>query len=98
MDLNSDSEEDDAISPASEEQAGEVHDEDQWELHERHAPNAVRRSEHLELQQRVPCLGAPVGGTERAPTQNVPRASLARAMAAVVALCPSLPGRCWQRS
>ena len=36
-----------------------------------HAPDAVRRSGQLESQQQLPCLGAPEGGTERAPTQNV---------------------------
>ena len=78
MDINPDEDADayETVSPASGEQAGVVHDEDQREFQETPVPDAVRRSEQLELQQRIPRFGALESGTERAPTQNV-TASLA---------------------
>ena len=78
MDINpdEDADADETVSPASGEQAGVVHDEDQREFQETPVPDAVRRSEQLELQQRIPRFGALESGTERAPTQNV-AASLA---------------------
>ena len=76
MDLNSDSDEEETAPLALGAQAGEVHDEDQREFQQTHAPNAARRSEQLESQQRAPWLGAQGGSTERAPAQNV-SASLA---------------------
>ena len=78
MDINPDEDADayETVSPASGEQAGVVHDEDQREFQETPVPDAVRRSEQLEMQQRIPRFGALESGTERAPTQNV-TASLA---------------------
>ena len=67
-DLNSDSDSDEneTASQAPGEEAGEVHDEDEREFQQTRA-----EAQHLELQQRVPSLGAPVGGNERALIQNI---------------------------
>jgi len=78
MDTNSysDSDENDELSQSSAKETGAAHADDERDAQPTHAPAAAQRYEHLNLQQRVPSVGGPVGGVERKPTHNV-RASLA---------------------
>ena len=80
MDINSysdsDSDEDSKLPQPSAEETGAAHTDDERDAQQTRAPAAAQRNKHLNLQQRVPGLGAPVGGEEQVPTQ-IADASLA---------------------
>ena len=75
MDINSysdsDSDENNKLPQPSAEETGVAHTDDEWDAQQARArPAPPPQNKHLNLQQRFPGLGTPVGGVEQVPTQK----------------------------